>query len=145
MAGIERTLGGFGISRISADLSSISVDRLEGNRTDNFGTLPEQTEEPSILDELIDYGSAAVETCAALPKFVAEHVAETAEAVADQSKCVAGVSTIFHLVALGAQGVSMCADASRRRRVLLVILGQIMALLQYRRFQKARFDQRPCF
>ena len=126
VAEIERTLGG-----LSADLYSFPVDRLEGKRTDNLGTLSEQTEEPSILDELIAHGSAAVETCAALSKLVAEHVAETAEVVADLSKCVAGVSTIFHLVALGAQGVSMCAEASRGRRVLHVLLGQIMVLLQY--------------
>ncbi len=88
-------------------------------------------EKPSFVDELILHGTAAVESCAALTKLVVEHVADTAEVVGDAAKCVAGLSTFFHLVALGAKAVSMCAEASRGRRVLLVLLGQIMVLLQY--------------
>ncbi len=128
---IEKALGGFGISRIGTELTSFSTGKVEEKPTDNFGTLREQMEKASFVDELIAHGTAAVETCAALSKLVAEHVADTAEVVGDGVKCVAGVSTVFHLVALGAKGVAMCAEASRGRRVLVGLLGQIMVLLQY--------------
>ncbi len=128
---IEKALGGIVTSTMRTELSSFSTDNLEWKRTNNLGTLPEQTEKLSIVDELIAHGTAAVETCAALSRLVAKHLAETAEVVGDVAKCVTGLSTIFHLVALGAQGVSLCAEASRGRRVLLVLLGQIVVLLQY--------------
>ncbi len=100
---------------------------------DNLVHLPEQMQKLSIIDELIAHGTAAVETGAALTKLVTsvERVVETAEFIADASKCVAGVSTVFHLVALSAQGVSMCAEANRGRRVLPVALGRIVILLRY--------------
>ncbi len=95
--------------------------------------VPEQIQKLSILDGLIAHGTAGVETGATLTKLVAsvERVAETAEFIADASKCVAGVSTLFHLIALSAHGVSMCAEANRGRRVLQVALGRIVVLLRY--------------
>ncbi len=58
----------------------------------------------------------------------AERGAETAEFLADVSKCVAGVSAVFYLVVLSTQVVSMCAEANRGRRVLPVGLGRIVIL-----------------
>ncbi len=57
---------------------------------------------------------------ATLTKLVASvvQIAVIAEFVVDVSKCVTGVGTVFHLVGLGAQGISMCAEARRGRRVL---------------------------
>ncbi len=85
------------------------------------------------MDELIVYSATGVETGVTLTKLVAcvTKVAETAEFVADASKCVTKVSTVFHLIRLGAQGVSMCAEACRGRRVLPVALDQIVILLRY--------------
>ncbi len=122
--------------------ASFRVDQIEnvlrGFVTSSAGTEPHsfwtdevQMEKLPIADELIAHGTAAVEKCAALSKLVAERVAETAEVVADVAKCVAGASTIFHLVALGAQAVSMCAEASRGRKVLLVLPRQVIFLLRY--------------
>ncbi len=70
---------------------------------------------------------------ATLAKFVAsaERVTKTAELLANVSKCVAGVSTVSQLISLSAQGVSMCAEANRGRRVLPVALGQVTILLRY--------------
>ncbi len=53
----------------------------------------------------------------------AERVTETAEFLADLSKGLGTFSTAFHLALLGAQGVSMCLQASRGKKVLPVTLG----------------------
>ncbi len=130
---LEIALGGLPTSRVGNKPSSMPTDKVEENWLDNLTTIPEQMQKLSIVDELIVHGIAAVETGATLTKLVAgvERVAETAEFVADASKCIAGVSTIFHLVVLGAQGVLMCAEANRGRRVLPVALGRIVVLLRY--------------
>ncbi len=60
-----------------------------------------------------------------------ERVSEIAEFMAEVSKCVAGVNTVFHLVVLSARVVSMCAEANRGRRVLPVALGRVVILLRY--------------
>ncbi len=134
-SGVEefmKGVGGMDINTVATKLSSMATGKQE-EWNDNLVHLPEQMEKLSIVDELIAHGTAAVETGATLAKLVAsvERVAETAEFIADASKCVAGVSTVFHLVALSAQGVSMCAEANRGRRVLPVALGRIVILLRY--------------
>ena len=100
--------------------------------TDDVRNYSEQMEKLAVVDGLIDHGTAVVETGAALAKLVesVKHVTEIAEFVGNVSKGVAGVSTVFQLVALGARGVSMCAEASRGRRVLPVALGRIVILLR---------------
>ncbi len=125
-------VGGMDINTVATKPSSMATGKIE-ERNDNLAHLPEQMEKLSIVDELIAHGTAAVETGATLTKLVAsvERVAETAEFIADASKCVAGVSTAFHLVALSAQGESLCAEAKRGRRVLPVALGRIVILLRY--------------
>ncbi len=128
---IEKALGGFVTSEVGKEFSSFSTSKVKGKRTDNHGAPPEEMEKLSIVDQLTAHGTAAVQSCAALSKLVAEHLGETAVVVGDATKFVAGVSSIFHLVALGAKGVSMFAEASRGRRVLVDLLGQIMVLLKY--------------
>ncbi len=130
---LEKAFGRLFTCCVDIEPSSMPTDVVEGKWNGNLGTLPERMEKLSIVDELVTHGTAAVETGASLSKLVAcvERVAETAEFVADVSKCVSGVSTIFHLLALSAQGVSMCAEASRGRRVLPFALGRIVILLRY--------------
>ncbi len=59
------------------------------------------------------------------------HVAETARLNAELSKIVFGVSSAFYLVALSAQGVVMCVQATRGRRVLPIALHRVVVLLRY--------------
>ena len=88
---LEKTLGGFLTDRVGTELPSLLTDKGEGKRTSNPGILPERMEKLTIVDELIAHGAAAVETCAAFSKLVAEHVGDTAELVGDAAKCAAGV------------------------------------------------------
>ncbi len=134
-SGIEElgiALGGLSSSTVGAEPSSVSTDEVEEKRRDKLVKLPEKLQRLSIVDELTAHGTAAVETGATLTKLVAsvERVAETAEFVADVTKCAAGVSTVFQLISLSAQGVSMCVEANRGRRMLPVALGQITILLK---------------
>ncbi len=57
-------------------------------------------------------------------------MAETAKLIGDASKAVAWVSSIFQLLALGAQGVSMCEKAIYGWRALPIALGRMGVLLQ---------------
>ena len=127
---LEIAVGGLTASTVTSNQSSISTENKWG---DNLVYLPEQIQKLSIVDDLTAHGTAVVETGAALTKLVAsvERVSETAEFMADVSKCVAGVSTVFQLVGLSAQVVSMCAEANRGRRVLPVALGRVVILLRY--------------
>ncbi len=131
--GLEKALGGLISSGPASKLSSMSTNDVEEKWSDYLGTLPEQMQKLSPVDNLTAHGTAAVETGATLAKFVAsvERVAEVAEVVVDASKCVSGVSMLFHLLALSAHGVSMWAEASLGRRVMPVALGQIVILLRY--------------
>ncbi len=128
---IERKRGGFVTGRIAAEVSLVSVNQVEEKQIDDLGALPEQIEKASVLDHLIAHDTASVETCAAFFKLVAEHLADSAEVVGDLAKCVTGLSPIFHLAVLEAQGMSKCAEASRRRRVLIDLQHQILVLSQY--------------
>ena len=85
------------------------------------------------MDEVTAHGVAAVKTGSTLAKFLVswERVAETAEYAANVSKSVAGVSTIFHLIALTAQGGSMFTASNRRQRVVPIALGRIVTLLRF--------------
>ncbi len=122
---LEKALGGLISSGAASKLSSMSTNDVEEKWSDYLGTLPEQMQKLSLVDQLTAHGTAAVETGVTLAKFVAsvEHVAEVAEVVADASKCVSGVSRLFHLLALSAHGVSMWAEANRGRRLLPVAHG----------------------
>ena len=133
MEELKNSLGGLFPSDIAAIPSSSTTDKVEGKRIDNLSGLHEKMEKLAVADELILHGTAGVETGATLTKLVTcvTQIAETAEFVADVTKCVTGMSTVFHLISLGAQGVSMCAEARRGRRVLPVALGQIVILLRY--------------
>ncbi len=131
--GVEELRNAFGelfTNRVPPKPSSMSMDN---EWSDNPVYISEHIQKLSVVDEMMAHGIAAVETGATLTKLVAcvECVAKTAEYVADASKCVAGVSTVFHLVALSARAVSMCAEANRGRRVLPVALGRIVILLRY--------------
>ncbi len=132
-AGVEELEIAFGALTPSTVASNPSSTPTENKWGDNLVHLPEQMQKLSLVDDLTSHGTAAVKTGAAFTKLVAnvERVAETAEFMADVSKCVAGVSTVFHLVVLSAQVVSMCAEANRGRRVLLFALGRVVILLRY--------------
>ncbi len=112
------------------DPHSTSTDNKKRKLSDFLGTVPEKMEKITILDKLTAQGAAAVGSSATLAARV-EHVAETAKLIGDASKVVAGVSAIFNLVALGAQGVSLCAKAMHGRRVLPIALGRIGIILEY--------------
>ena len=129
---LEIAFGGLTVGKVGTERSSMASDRVEESN-ERLVNLPEQMQKLSIVNDVIAQGMAAVETGTALTKLVAsvESVAETAEFLADASKCVTGVSAIFHLVALSAQGVSMCAEANRGHRVLPVALGRIVVLLRH--------------
>ncbi len=133
-SGVEEFVGvgEFGISSVTTKPSSMSMDKVE-EWSDNLGNLAEQMQKLSIVDELIELGTAVVETGATLAKLVVslKCLVETAEFIAGASKCVAGVSTVFRLVALSAEGASMCAETNRGRRVFPVALGRIVILLRY--------------
>ncbi len=77
------------------------------------------------VGELIENITEAVETGATFTKLViiVDRVVQTAELLADVSKSVSGLSAIFYLVALNAQGLSMWAEASRGQRELPVRSG----------------------
>ncbi len=130
---LAQVLGRSVTSRVGRKPSSFPTDDIGAKWSDNLGTLPEQMKKLSIVDDLIAHGTAAVETGATLSKLVAsvERVTETAEFVADASTCIAGVNTIFHLVALTAQGVSLYVEANRGRKMLPVAFGRIAILLRY--------------
>ncbi len=99
----------------------------------NFVYLPEQMQKLNAVDELTSYDTPAVETGAELTRLVAGvgSVADATESVANLSKCIAGMSTVFHLVALCAQRASMCAEANGGKRVLPVALGRIVILSRF--------------
>ncbi len=71
-------------------------------------------EKLSIVDKLTAQGAAAPGLGGTLQNLTAgaERVAETAELLANISKCIAGFSTIFQLVSLNAKEVSMSLEAS---------------------------------
>ncbi len=111
-----------------------STHEVEQKWSDGCGTiLNRMLQKLTIVDELTAHDTAAVETGATLAKLVTslECVAETTKFVADASKCVAGASTVFHLVRLTTQTVLMCAEVKRGRRVLPVPLRGIFLLLRF--------------
>ncbi len=124
---IEHVFGGLVVGRVGTKPSSSPTNNIEEKGCGKLGTFPEKMEKLSIVDDLIAHVTAAVETGATLSKLVGsvERVTETAEFVADVSKCIVGVSTIFHLVALSAKGVSMYVEANRGRKALPVAFGRI--------------------
>ncbi len=130
---LENACCGLTNSVVGTTPSSMLPDKVEEDWSDVVGTLPELMQKLTIVDELTTHSTSAVETGATLTKLVTSvgRVVETAEIIADVSKFVAGVSTIFRLVALSAQGVSMCVEANRGQRVLPVALRQITILLRY--------------
>ncbi len=129
----EISVGALATNIVSTELSLMSPDKVKEKWTDILGTLPEHMEKLSIVDKLSAQRGAAVGLGGTLVNLVAsaERVTETAELLADLSKCITGFSTIFQLVSLSARRVSMCVEASRGRRVLPVALGQITVLLRY--------------
>ena len=110
----------------------MSTDTVEGKWSDKLGTLPEQMERLAIVSKLTLHGAAAMGSGATMKTLVvsAENVAETAKLIGDVSKVVRGVSNIFHLLALIAQGMSMYAEASRGRRTLPATLCRIGIYLE---------------
>ncbi len=130
---IEIALGGLAGSAVASKFSSTLADNVDERWSDGLAALPEQMQKLSVVEKLTTHGAAAVRLGGTLSKLIssAEGVTETAELLANLSKCVAGVSTIFQLVSLIAQGVSMWAEASRGQRALPVALGQITILLRY--------------
>ena len=130
---LEIALGGLATSMAATKLSSRSADNVEEKWSDDLCTLPEQMQKLSIVEKLTTHGAATVGLAGTLEKLVssAERETETAELFADLSKRVTGVSTIFQLVSLSAQGVSIWAEANRGQRVLPVALCQITILLRY--------------
>ncbi len=129
---IGNALGGLAKGMVGIEPSSMSTDKME-ERREKLGNLPEKMQKLSLVDKMTAHGAVALGSGGTLEKLVksAEHVTETAELLADLSKCIGGLSAIFQLVSLSAQGVSMWAEASRGRRVLLPALGQITILLWY--------------
>ncbi len=99
--------------------SSIQNDKVEEKLRYNLGTLHELIQKLTKADELIGQGTAVIELGAKFGKLMTsvERVSATVDFIADVSKCVAGVSSTFHLVAHGAQGVPMYAEANLGRIV----------------------------
>ncbi len=126
---LEKGIGGL----ISKNIPTVTPYNVTENQDDNLRMLQERIQKLTIVDELTAHSTAAVETGATFTTIMAsvELVAETAEYVASLSKSFAGVSTVFHLVALSAHVASMCAEANRGRRVLPIALGRIVILLRY--------------
>ncbi len=120
-------------TRLGIEPSLLSTDRMQKKWGDNITYLPRQMQKLQIVDDLISYSATTVETGATLTKLITsvKCVAETAEFIADISKCVAGVSTVSHIVALVARGVGMCIEAKRGQRVLPVALSRVVILLRY--------------
>ncbi len=130
---LEKALSGLTTSIVGTKSSSMSFYSVEERCCNILGALPEQMQKLTAVDDLTVHGAAGVETGATFTKLMTgvESVAETAEFIADVSKCVTGVSTIFHLVALRAQVVRMCVEAERGQRILPVALGQLTILLRH--------------
>ncbi len=120
------------MSSAATKSSPMSTGKL-GKWADDLVHLPEKIQKLAVVDKLTADSTAAVETGVKLTKLVAivARAIETAEFIADVTKCITGVSTIFHLVSLSAQGLSICAEANRGRRLLPSALDQIVVLLRY--------------
>ncbi len=86
-----------------------------------------------MVDKLSAQGAGAVGSGSTMAMLLTnlEHVAETAKLIGEVSKCVAGVSHIFNLVALCALGVAMCVEANRGQRVVPSALDRMGTLLEY--------------
>ncbi len=130
-SGVEKLGKAFGGLATCSDAkpSSLSTDEGEGW----WSTLPKQLEKLSMVDKLTAQGAGAVGSGSTMAMLLTnmEHVAETAKSIGDVSKGVAGVSSIFNLVALCEQGVSMCAEANRGQMVLPIALDLMGILLEY--------------
>ncbi len=109
--------------------SSLSTDEEEGR----WSTLAKQMEKLSMVDKLTAQGAGAVGSGSTMAMLLTnmEHVAETAKLIGDVSKGVAGVSSIFNLIALCRQGVPLCAEVNRGQKVLPIALDQMGTLLEY--------------
>ena len=120
-------------TNVAAIPSSFSTNKAGERWTDGLRKLPEHLEKLKVVDQLTNHGTAGAGSAATMVKLVTcvDQVAETAQFVADLSKSIAGVGTIFNLVALRAKGVSRCAEASRGRRELPAALGRLVILLRY--------------
>ncbi len=127
---LENALHGLITSSAATKPSSMSADAVKSKCSEFLGTLPEQMEKLSIVDKLAAQGTALMGSGIALATRV-ERVAETAKLIGDASKFAAGVSSIFQLVALGAQGASMWATAVYGQRALPIVLCRIGILLEY--------------
>ncbi len=126
---LKDALGVLTVSCVTTEPSSMSTDGKEGK----WSNLSEEMEKLSIVDKLNAHGATAFVSAASLATLVArvECVAETAKLIGDLSKFIRGLSSIFQLLALGAQGVSMYAKARYGRRMLPIALGRTGILLEY--------------
>ena len=125
---VAKGIGGIivGNSALPARSSCETIDETEW--IVNLGNLPEQMEKLNMVDDLSVQTTAAVETASTLVKLVssAECVKETAEFIADATKCVAGMSTVFQLVVIYARILSMYVEANRGSRVFPVAFCRIL-------------------
>ncbi len=124
---VEKALSGLLNRYVCSNTSSPSPINIEDKRSNTVDTVL------TLVGKLNTDGAAAVGSGATAANLVASvgRVAETAKKIADVSKCVGGVSSIFHLVAPGAQGASTCMEANRGRKVLPVALGRVGVLLEH--------------
>ncbi len=130
---LEEALGSLTNSVACVGPSSTSTENAEEKLRDKLVKLPEKLQKLSIVEKLTTHSATALGLGGTVDKLAAgaERVSETAEFLADLSKCVGGFSTIFQLVSIGAQGVLMCVDASRDQKVLPAALAEITILLRY--------------
>ncbi len=133
VAELDQVLGRLVSSFFGTKLSSMSTDMTEAKWIHSLGTLPELVEKLTMVDKLTAHSAVALGSGVTLETLVesAERVAETAKLIANVSKVVAGVSAVFHLLALIAEGISMCAEVSRGRRILPAALCCLRIYLEY--------------
>ena len=109
------------------------TNSFQPNRDEIMSSVSEQMQKLEMVDGLVAHGTATVETGATFVKLVetAECVVNAAEFVGDVVKCVAGASSVFQLVVLGARVVAMNAEAKRGRTALPLAFERCIVILRY--------------
>ena len=121
------------LGEIIGDIVPARTNSTQPKWDEIMSSVPEQMRKLEMVDGLVAHGTATVETGATFVKLIetAECVINAAEFVGDVAKCVAGASSVFQLVALGAQVVAMNAEAKRGRTVLPLAFERCIVILRY--------------
>ena len=97
-----------------------------------MSSIPEQIRNPEMVDRLAAHDTETLEIDATFAKLVqtAECVVNAAEFVGDVAKSLAGASSVFQCMALGAQVAAMNLEAKRGRTVLPLAFERCIVLLR---------------